>query len=198
MANKTANVMLIEELGFFFLATTNSDNFISGTSVFCHLASIVNITPLPIPEEPDMTIKRPLCHYNGEIEELRTTDFLPGYNPLSSIEIESFEPLSAGNFINVFNDSGAKCRKADASEYGKEAHGYVLTSASGSESIVVYFDGINDQLSGLIPGPLFLSTTPGLCSSTSASGSGNIVQRLGLAISETTMNFKPQAIILLE
>jgi hypothetical protein len=136
-----------------------------------------------------------------DLDGLLDNSFFPediGGGISAGLSILASENLSPGNFINIYNDSGARCRKAIATSFETEAHGYVLTSASGSESIVVYFDGINDQLSGLIPGPLFLSTTPGLCSSTSASGSGNIVQRLGLAISETTMNFKPQAIILLE
>lgn len=76
MANKNANVMLIEELGCFFLSSTHLDNFFSETNIFYYVASIVDITPLPIPEEPDMTIKRPLCEYDGEIEELRITDAL--------------------------------------------------------------------------------------------------------------------------
>jgi len=36
------------------------------------------------------------------------------------------ENLSAGDFVNIWNDAGtARCRKADASTTGKEAHGFV-------------------------------------------------------------------------
>ena len=36
------------------------------------------------------------------------------------------EALSAGDFVNIWNSTGAKARKADATVAGKEAHGFVL------------------------------------------------------------------------
>lgn len=104
--------------------------------------------------------------------------------------ITTSEALSAGDFVNIHNSSGAKARKADATTSGKEAHGFVLAAASSGASATIYFEGTNDQLSGQTAGPAFLSTTAGAATATAPSGSGNVVQSLGVAISATAINFE--------
>lgn len=104
--------------------------------------------------------------------------------------ITTSEALAAGDFVNIHNSSGAKVRKADATTAGKEAHGFVLASAGSGASATVYFEGSNTGVTGLTPGPQFLSTTPGVATSTAPSGSGNVVQRLGVATSATSVNFE--------
>lgn len=102
------------------------------------------------------------------------------------------EALSAGDFVNVWNSTGAKVRKADATVAGKEAHGFVLAAASSGASATVYFEGTNTGVTGQTPGPVFLSTTAGGATSTAPSGSGNVVQRIGFATSATAINFQSQ------
>lgn len=104
--------------------------------------------------------------------------------------ITTSEALNAGDFVNIHSSSGAKARKADATTSGKEAHGFVLAAASSGASATVYFEGTNDQCSGLTPGAVFLSTTAGTPTGTAPSGSGNVVQSLGVAISATAINFE--------
>lgn len=104
--------------------------------------------------------------------------------------ITASEALAAGDLVNVFNSSGVKVRKADASTSNKEAHGYVLAAVLISATATVYFEGNNNQITGATPGDLFLSTTPGLTTSTAPSGSGNVVQRVGFATAATSMNFQ--------
>lgn len=105
--------------------------------------------------------------------------------------IAASENLAAGDFVNVYNDAGtAKVRKADATTAGKFAHGYVLVSVSSGADATVYFEGSNTQVSGATPGQTFLSTTAGGFSATAPSGSGNVVQRLGVAIGDTVINFE--------
>lgn len=106
--------------------------------------------------------------------------------------ITTSEALSAGDLVNIWNSSGAKVRKADATVAGKEAHGFVLSSFGSGASATVYFEGTNTAVTGLTPGNLFLSTTAGLCTSTAPSASGNAVQRVGFATSATSMNFQAQ------
>lgn len=109
------------------------------------------------------------------------------------------EDLSAGDFINVFNDTGvAKVRKADASMQGKEAHGFVLTAVLRDDNAEVYFEGTNTQVTGATPGVIFLSaSTPGQATSTPPSASGNIVQKIGVCVSPTAINVEfAQAIVL--
>ena len=102
------------------------------------------------------------------------------------------ENLSAGNKVNIWNDSGtAKVRKADATVAGKEANGFVLAAVTLGNNATVYFDGTNTQLSGLTPGAVYyLDTTAGGITETPPSGSGNIVQRVGRALSATELTFE--------
>ncbi len=106
--------------------------------------------------------------------------------------ITASENLAAGDLVNIWNNSGAKVRKADATVAGKEAHGFVLSAVSSAATATVYFEGTNTAVSGLTPGVQFLATTAGTTSSTAPSGTGNIVQRVGFATSATTMNFQSQ------
>jgi hypothetical protein len=100
------------------------------------------------------------------------------------------ENLVAGDFVNIWNDSGTvKVRKADATTAGKEANGFVLSAVSAGSNATVYFEGTNNQLSGLTGGAMyFLSTTAGGVTSTPPSGAGNIVQKIGRALSATEIN----------
>jgi hypothetical protein len=112
--------------------------------------------------------------------------------------IVASEALSAGNFVNVYSNAGtANVRKADATAAGKEAHGFVLAAVASSGTATVYFEGTNTGVTGLTPGVQFLATTAGTSSVTAPSGSGNMVQRLGVATSATSMNFEPSDPIVL-
>jgi hypothetical protein len=112
--------------------------------------------------------------------------------------VEASENLAAGDFVNIYNSSGAKVRKADASTAGKEAHGFVLAAVTSGQNATVYFEGTNTQVSGQTPGPVYLSaSTAGLATSTAPSGSGNVVQRLGVAVSATAINFETGAVVVL-
>lgn len=104
--------------------------------------------------------------------------------------ISASETLAAGDWVNVWNNSGAKVRKADATTAGKEAHGFVLAAVTSGNPATVYFEGTNTQVSGQTPGPVFLQTTAGVGGSTVPSASGNVVQQIGVAVSATAVNFE--------
>lgn len=103
--------------------------------------------------------------------------------------ITSSEALAAGDLVNVWNSTGAKVRKADATVAGKEAHGFVLSAVSSGALATVYFEGTNTGVTGLTPGVNYLSTTAGTATATAPSGSGNVVQRVGFATATTALNF---------
>lgn len=105
--------------------------------------------------------------------------------------ISASETLAAGDWVNVWNNSGAKVRKADATTAGKEAHGFVLAAVTSGNPATVYFEGTNTQVSGQTPGPVFLKTTAGVGGPTVPSASGNVVQQIGVAVSATAVNFEP-------
>ena len=107
--------------------------------------------------------------------------------------ITASETLAAGDWVNVWNDSGAKVRKADATTAGKEAHGFVLAAVTSGNPATVYFEGTNTQVTGQTPGPVYLQTTAGTGGATIPSASGNVVQSIGVAVSATAVNFERSA-----
>lgn len=104
--------------------------------------------------------------------------------------ISASETLAAGDWVNVWNNSGAKVRKADATTAGKEAHGFVLAAVTSGNPATVYFEGTNTQVTGQTPGPVYLQTAAGQGGATVPTASGNVVQRIGTAVSATAVNFE--------
>ena len=112
--------------------------------------------------------------------------------------IPAFGALAAGDFVNVYNDLGVvRCRKADASNAVAPANGFVLAAVADGANATVYWGGLNNAVTGLTPGMHFLSTSPGASNHVAPAAAGNIVQRLGFAVSSTLINFEPQDPILL-
>ena len=111
--------------------------------------------------------------------------------------IATSETLAAGDFVSIWDNTGAAVRKADATTAGKEAHGFVLAAFTHPTTATVYFEGTNTGVTGKTPGVQFLLTVAGTSGSTAPSGAGNVVQKLGVAISATAINFEPQQPIVL-
>lgn len=104
--------------------------------------------------------------------------------------ITASESLAAGDFVNIWNSSGAKVRKADATVAGKEAHGFVLAAVASGSAASVYFEGTNTAVTGQTAGKVFLATTAGTATSTAPSSAGNLVQVIGFATTPTSINFQ--------
>lgn len=121
------------------------------------------------------------------------TSFLPAGLDISIETIVAAEALAAGDFVNIYDDTGTrKVRKADAST-AKPAHGYVLSAVSNAANASVYGSGINNQVTGLTPGSrIFLSaTTTGKGTETPPSETtGYINQVIGVAASTTSVRFE--------
>jgi hypothetical protein len=127
------------------------------------------------------------------------TNMMPtGIGP-DTAAVTASEALAAGDFVNIWSSGGSfRARKADGSASGKEAHGFVLAAVSNGATATVYSAGRNTQVTGATPGVQFLSaTTPGGFTATAPSGSGQVVQRLGVAVSATEIVFEPAAPIVL-
>ena len=130
--------------------------------------------------------KLPALDGGGKLD----TSFMPTGIGADTASITASEALSAGDLVNVWDSAGVfKVRKADATSVGKEAHGFVISSVSSSASATVYFRGSNTAVTGKTPGKQYLTTTAGASSSTPPSGSGNIIQEVGIAVSATLVNF---------
>jgi hypothetical protein len=131
------------------------------------------------------TGKLPALDGSGKLD----SSFMPTGIGADTAAISTSESLAAGDLVNIWNSTGAKVRKADATTAGKEACGFVLAVFTHPTTATVYFVGSNTQVTGLTPGPQFLQTTAGLAAATAPSGSGNAVQRVGFATSATNLNF---------
>jgi hypothetical protein len=107
--------------------------------------------------------------------------------------VTTSEALAAGDFVNLFNSSGLKAQKANATTAAKRAHGYVLAAFGSGASATVYTNSINTAVTGQTVGAdVFLSTTAGGATGTAPSTTGNIVQPIGVALSATSVLFEPQ------
>ena len=112
----------------------------------------------------------------------------PGVAP-DIASIECSENLTAGDFVNIYDDAAtAKCRRADATTAGKHAQGFVISGFSTGQMASVFFEGVNNAVSGHTAGDVYLDTTPGAATSTPPSSAGNIVQKLGVASAATAIN----------
>lgn len=161
-----------------------------------------------------MAAKKYLSLVNGRLQEVQASDasagaadagklvaldasgridssMMPTGIGADTANVVASEALAAGDYVNIWNDAGApKARKADASTAGKEAVGFVLSAVSAGGMASIYFEGQNTQVTGKTPGARqYLSaTTPGATTETPPSGSGQVVQLVGVATSATSIS----------
>lgn len=81
--------------------------------------------------------------------------------------------------------------QAASGALGYQANGYITQGANLGDLVNVYFTGVISGFSGLVYGPVFLSTSvPGQLTQTPpAIGSGDYVQQVGTAISSSAIVF---------
>ena len=115
---------------------------------------------------------------------------LPGGIGPDSVTVVAASALTAGQQVNVFNNAGtANVRPAIATGIATESHGYVTASFGAGAMATVFFDDNNTAVTGLTPGVQFLSATiAGGVTITPPSAAGQIVQRVGVATSATSLH----------
>jgi hypothetical protein len=100
------------------------------------------------------------------------------------------ENIGAGKYVNIWDNAGTpNVRLADNSN-SREAHGFVKDAVTSGNNATVYFEGTNDDLSGLTIGSRqFLATAGGVTATPPTSGGGaQISQLVGTAISATEID----------
>lgn len=130
------------------------------------------------------------------IEVADTVACLPGTAP-PAVErrVLVAQALSPGMAVNVYNDAGtAKVRKAIATSVDMLANGFVMDAASVGQMVNVYSFGLNNAVSGLTPGVLYLSATTAGAYTSTAPTTPNLAQELGFAIAPTMMAFQRQSV----
>lgn len=137
----------------------------------------------------------PALDDNGKLD----TSLMPtGIGPEVKV-LTASENLSAGDFVNIWDDSGTpKARKADATAASgaKAADGFVLAAVTSGNPATVYLEGINDQLSGLTGGTGYYSsnaTAGAAMASPGPTTTGHLSQYIGKALSATEISFEPEA-----
>lgn len=111
------------------------------------------------------------------------------------LEVPAFEDLTAGAYVNIFNDSGTlKARLADASNPLKFASRYVNDTVSAGTTVATFKDGINPNISvGTQGDKLFLSdTTPGETTPTAPAAGTSFIQQLGEKLTGDNMEVEIQ------
>lgn len=125
----------------------------------------------------------------------------PSFIPGEELTIvPASEALGAGDFVNFWSNAGAtNVRKADATAAGKEADGYVIAAVAQGNNATVYTGGTNASLAGMTRGALqwLSAATPGGRIEVPPASAGNVVQKLGRAISPTEMTFEPDEGVIL-
>jgi hypothetical protein len=126
---------------------------------------------------------------NGKIDE----SVLPiGVGPDVKIAtVNEASGLSAGDYVNIFDNGGTpNVRLADNSN-GRPAHGFVKASHADATQATIYFEGPNADLAGLtVGGRVYLGTAGGVIQTPldPAINAGDIHQLLGTAVDTTEVN----------
>jgi hypothetical protein len=115
-------------------------------------------------------------------------------------DVEASETLDPYDLVNVWDDSGvSKARKADATDNTKPCAAFVVEAADpgGSlgpgENVRLFFVGNIIKTTGRTPGAVqYLSEAAGGMTETPPSGSGKIVQQIGVAINDSEVIFEPK------
>jgi hypothetical protein len=141
-----------------------------------------------------VTIKMVTSGQSVEVAPETTFTFSPVGVPTAIAS----ETLAASSLVNVYNDNGTvKVRKANATDNTKPCTGYVLRPVSTSDSVYIITQqgSVITGLSGLIPGTVYYLSATGTLTAAAPSTAGNIVQRIGTALSTTSLIFEPGPVI---
>lgn len=118
-----------------------------------------------------------------------TTNPPPLSSGMMSFDLPASEALTVGP-VNVWNDAGtARVRKASASDIAHIANGCVTAAVTSGATATVYLSNVLTGLTGLTVGALYLSTTPGAFAAAPPTSTGNVLQRVGFAISSSSCVF---------
>ena len=99
------------------------------------------------------------------------------------------EAIGAGKYVNIYDNLGvANIRLADNSN-SRPAFGFVKDAVASAANGTVYFEGANDDLTGLTPGARqYLATAGGVTSTAPAFPAATLHQLVGSAVSATEIN----------
>ena len=118
--------------------------------------------------------------------------------PPNVIDVLASENILKNNLVNIYNNSGVlNVRKANASVASRYATGFVIDNFNQGDVAMVHLSGVITELSGLTVGATeFLSNvTAGAMMETVVATSEHYVQEVGVAITASSMIFRPRQAI---
>jgi hypothetical protein len=117
------------------------------------------------------------------------TEAMDGEVYLASEEIMLYE------VVNIYDeDDVKKVRRASALDNTKPAMGFIKECVNTGDEVTVYFEGLLGLPGGpgyIVGNDYFLSTEPGLITTSPPGEDGNIWQKIGVAISTDNIEFEP-------
>ena len=157
---------------------------------------VVDTTDGSLKQQQAVTVSTPDSIPSLDNTGRLSPDMMPVGVTADTVTMEASEALSAGDFVNIWNtDPGGtditQVRKADSSSQGKEADGFVLSAFNLGDQALIYFEGSNVAVTGLVPGTAqFLdAANPG--KTTNVVPTTGVLQRVGRATSDTRIAFEP-------
>ena len=118
------------------------------------------------------------------------TTLMPAGLGVDTVTATASEAISAGDFVNLYNNSGTlTARKADNSN-SRDAKGFTLAAISNAATGTIYLSGQNTSVTALTPGTNYYLSTSGGVTATAPSTSGTIIQLLGYTLSSTNLLFE--------
>jgi hypothetical protein len=153
-----------------------------------------------------MALKKPLVIYSGDISEIQVGDTLDAnFEGVSCKNEDLVNPIPKGTLVNVYNGIGGilSCKLADSTAGADQflCDGVTMENiaAGGTHYGLVRMDGIADDVSGVsVKGTIYYLGAAGACTDTPPTGSGDVVQRLGKAVSSSQLQLQIQLPIYLQ
>ncbi|MGL5061424.1 MAG: hypothetical protein ACRC62_15735 [Microcoleus sp.] len=140
----------------------------------------------------DVPTEGALAAIDGTTKKLDIS-LMPSGLGVETITAIASEALTAGDLVNIFDNSGsAGVRKADRSN-GRKADGFVKANVANAGSATIFVDNgtIITGLSALTIGATYFLGTAGAAVTTlPAAASGHLLQRIGKATSATSLIFE--------
>ena len=103
------------------------------------------------------------------------------------------ETLTAGDLVNIFSGG---VRRASSTDLTRQAHGFVTESRAATNPVVVFYSGLNTNVTGLTAGARYFLSSSGTESTLPPTATAQLSQEVGVAISTTALlvNFGPAII----
>lgn len=104
--------------------------------------------------------------------------------------IAATENLAAGDFVNIFNNTGTRGVRKAGVDNNRPANGFVLSAVTSGQNATVYKSGTNTGLSSLTHGTEYFLGNNGAATATPAiAAPAQLIQSLGYASDTTEILF---------